>query len=126
MKYLLDSNIIIYHLNGDESATEFILSNLNDCAISQITYIEVLSFDFEENDFFDVKELLEYFNVIDISKGIAVQCLKNRKIKKIKIPDNLIASTAQVNDLVLVTANTDDFKRIDVKTLNILKKDQSL
>lgn len=122
MKYLLDSNIIIYHLNGDKIATDFIMRNMSRCAISQITYVEVLSFEFNEDEFEEVKEFLDFFNVFDINKAMAIQCLKNRKIRKIKIPDNFIASTAQVNDLVLVTRNTDDFQGLDVKLLNIFIK----
>jgi len=122
MKYLLDSNIIIYHLNGDKTATDFIRANINSCAISQITYVEVLSFDFDdENERAEVKAFLECLDVFDTNKAIAIQCLKNRKIRKIKIPDNFIASTAQANDLILVTRNIDDFKNLDVKVINIFE-----
>ena len=121
MKYLVDSNIIIYHLNGEKVATDFILSNLHQSAISRITYIEVLSFDFAEDELMAVKELLECFEVLDTSKAIAVQCLKNRRNRKIKLPDNLIASTAQINDLVLVTNNVADFKNLDIKIMNFFQ-----
>ncbi len=84
----------------------------------------MLSFDFNEDELFVVEELLDYFEVFDTNKAIAVQCLKNRKIKKIKIPDNFIASTAQVNDLVLVAGNTDDFKKLEIKVLNIFDRSQ--
>jgi len=122
MKYLLDSNIIIYHLNGDKTATEFIRKNIDSCAISQITYVEVLSFDFkDENERDEVRAFLELLDIFDTSKAIAIQCLRNRKKRKIKIPDNLIASTAQANNLTLVTRNTDDFKNLDVKIINIFE-----
>ena len=29
MKYLLDSNVLIYHLNGEDAATRFIAQNIN-------------------------------------------------------------------------------------------------
>lgn len=123
MKYLIDSNIIIYHLNGEKTATEFILSNIHLSAISQITFIEVLSFDFyDENQLAKVKELLEYFEILDTNKAIAIQCLKNRKKRKIKLPDNLIASTAQIFDLVLVTKNTVDFKNLELKVIDIFEQ----
>lgn len=62
---LLDSNIIFYHLNGNKTATEFIRKNINSCAISQITYVEVLSFDFEnENERAEVKAFLELISKI--------------------------------------------------------------
>ena len=119
MKYLIDSNIIIYHLNNESLATEFLLNNANQCAISQITYIEVLSFPLTPEQERDVKNLLERFKMIDVNKEIAIQATMNRKIKKIKIPDNIIASTAQVNNLILVTRNSSDFNALDVQILDI-------
>lgn len=122
MKYLLDSNIIIYHLNGEKIATDFIENNIESCAISQISYVEVLSFDFEnEETRSEVKDFLECLEIIDTNKFIAIQCLHNRKNRKIKIPDNFIASTAQTNNLILVTRNVDDFKNIDVELMNIFE-----
>ena len=41
MKYLLDTNIIIYYLNGDKRAIDFIDNNLKQCAISDITYKDI-------------------------------------------------------------------------------------
>ncbi|MFW2612515.1 type II toxin-antitoxin system VapC family toxin [Aliarcobacter butzleri] len=114
-RYLLDSNIIIYHLNGVELATNFLRKYILDCFISRITFIEVLSFDFNEFERSSVIDLLNNFTIIDI----ALQCLKNREKKKIKLPDNIIASTAQVNDLILVSRNVKDFKDLDIKLLDI-------
>lgn len=126
MRYLLDSNIIIYHLNGDRTATEFIRKNINSCAISQITYVEVLSFDFEnEDERAEVKSFLECLDIFDTNKAIAIQCLKNRTKRKIKIPDNLIASTAQANNLTLVTRNSEDFKNLDINMINIFENCES-
>ncbi len=120
MKYLVDSNIIIYHLNGDKVATNFIQKNIDVSAISQVTYIEVLSFDFEtRDDFFSVRDLLEHFEILDTSKAIAIQCVKNRRERKIKVPDNIIASTAQVNDYILITQNIDDFKGLNVQIKSV-------
>jgi len=120
MKYLLDSNIIIYHLNGEESATGFITANREHCAISRISYIQVLSFDFTPDEENAVRELLDGFFIIDTNREIANQSVKNRKNKKIKVPDNIIASSAQVYDLTLVTRNINDFDSLDVKILDII------
>lgn len=122
MKYLLDSNIIIYHLNNEELATLFLLNHKNQCAISQITYIEVLSFPFTPEQEKDVKELLDGFEIIDVNREVAIQATRNRKVKKIKVPDNIIVSTAQMNDLILVTRNIDDFNTLPVQILNIFEE----
>ena len=119
MKYLIDSNILIYNFNGDSVAKEFLKNNLQNSAISIITYTEVLSFDLNDTQRDIIENFLKEFIILDVNMTVAKQSIKNRSLKKIKIPDNLIASTAQVNDLVLVTRNTKDFKNIDVKLLNI-------
>ncbi|MCI5212056.1 MAG: hypothetical protein D3910_25490 [Candidatus Electrothrix sp. ATG2] len=56
-KFLVDTNIIIYHLNGDQVATDWLLCRQGSLAISVITKIEVLSYigvnyvnPFEEGD----------------------------------------------------------------------------
>lgn len=118
MKYLVDSNIIIYHLNQDPIATEFLSTHYEEIGISQITFVEVLSFDFSPEDENDVRKLLHTFTIVDIDTKVSNQAIKNRKLKKIKIPDNIISSTAMVYDLVLVTRNIKDFKALDVRVLN--------
>uniref|UniRef100_Q3ASU6 Nucleic acid-binding protein, containing PIN domain n=1 Tax=Chlorobium chlorochromatii (strain CaD3) TaxID=340177 RepID=Q3ASU6_CHLCH len=118
-KYLIDSNIIIYHLNGENSATEFLRSNVSQSYISRITFIEVLSFDFMKDEKEDVLNLLRRFEIIDTTDAIAMRAIENRKLKKIKLADNIIASTAQVDDLVLVTKNIKDFNGLNVRVLNI-------
>ena len=95
--YLIDSNIFIYHLNKEKIATEFLLENRNFCAISRMTYIEVLSFNFNDEAEKSIKEYLEQFEIIDTNKDIASQSIRNRKIKKIKLPDNIIASTYSIS-----------------------------
>ncbi len=120
-KYLLDSNIILYHLNGEKTATDFLIEHLDKCAISRITYIEVLSYPFNDDDFKIVKDFLESFMIIDTNKEISNQSILNRRLKKIKLPDNIIAATAQVNNLVLVTRNVKDFNALNIKLLNIFE-----
>ena len=117
--YLLDSNIIIYHLNNNNIVKKFLFENINFCSISIVTYIEVLSFDFQSSNNENIaKDLLNSFNVIDANQNIASQAIRNRNFKKIKLPDNIIASTAQVNNLILVTRNIKDFNLLDIKLLN--------
>ena len=108
-QYLIDSNIIIYHLNGEAAATKFLTNFVGQCFISRLTFIEVLSFEFSEKEEQKIRNLLETFSVLDTSEAVALQCIKNRKIRKIKIADNIIGSTAQVDSLVLVTRNIKDF-----------------
>jgi len=72
MKYLIDSNIFIYHLNGEDIASFFLQNHQSYSAISRITYIEVLSFNFDnieqENN---VKKLLAQFKLLELNQEIA-------------------------------------------------------
>jgi predicted nucleic acid-binding protein len=56
-----------------------------------------------------------------VTDTIANQSVENRKVKKIKVPDNIIASTAMVYNLTLVTRNVKDFQTLDVKVLNLFE-----
>ena len=117
-RYLIDSNIIIYHLNKDDIASNFLLQNFQDSAILRVTFIEVLSFNFTPEVQKTIIEYLERFEIIDTDKSISIQAIENRKIKKIKLPDNIIVSTAQVYNLTIVTRNAKDFKALGVDILN--------
>jgi len=120
MKYLIDSNIIIYHLNGDNRITSFLRENITYCAISIITYIEVLSFDFSNSQEKDnVRKLLKSFRIYDTTEDIAEIAISNRQRKKIRVPDNIIASTAKVYNLCLVTRNISDFNNLDLDIFEI-------
>lgn len=117
--YLIDSNILIYHLRGNSVIEDFLYNNIDFCAISIITYIEVLSFNFQNSyDENIARNLLKSFEIIDINQDIAEQSIKNRKFKKIKLPDNIIASTSQVSKSILVTRNEKDFKSLDIDIFN--------
>lgn len=120
-KYLIDSNIIIYHLNGEKIAIDFLEKNFEISAISRLTFLEVLSFDFSLEEEKYILKMLNSFEIIDTDERIALQSIKNRKSKKIKLVDNIIASTAQKNSLILVTRNIKDFKNIDIDILNIFE-----
>jgi len=118
MKYLLDSNIIIYYLNGDIDIYNFIEKYKNISAISLITYYEVLNYDFSEKEELLVKEFLNEFEILSVSKNIINQALENRKSKKIKMADNFILATAQIFGLEIVTRNIKDFSPFTDKLLN--------
>ena len=121
-KYLIDSNIIIYHLNGEKMAMDFLENYFEESCISRLTFLEVLSFDFSNEDKKYVLKMLNSFEIIDTNEKIILQSLKNREYKKIKLVDNIIASTAQINNLILVTRNEKDFKNIKIDVLNIFGK----
>jgi len=122
MKYLLDSNIIIYYLNGDENIRSFIEQNRSISSISLITYYEVLNYNFSEEEELMVRSFLDGFEVLAVSKNIINKALENRKVKKIKMADNFILATAQIFSLDIVTRNIKDFSYFTNRTFNPFEK----
>jgi len=118
MKYLLDSNIIIYYLNGDSTIYDFIEKYKSLSVISLITYYEVLNYDFSKEEELLVREFLDGFEVLSVSKNIINRALENRKSKKIKMADNFILATAQIFGLDIVTRNSKDFVVFTDKIIN--------
>ncbi|GAB6088587.1 type II toxin-antitoxin system VapC family toxin [Spirochaeta dissipatitropha] len=112
-KYLIDSNILIYHLNGNMQVTEFLTANRSACSISRITYIEVMSFNFSPSEEAVVKKFLHSFRAHDLNQGISELAVENRRNKRIKMADNIIASTAQYHNLILVTRNVKDYRSLE-------------
>ncbi len=119
MKYLLDSNIIIYYLNGDAGVYSFISRNKDVSTVSIITYYEVLNYDFSADEEKIVREFLDSFEMVNISKNIINKALENRKSRKIKMADNFILATAQLFNLELVTRNIKDFQSFDISVCSI-------
>lgn len=112
MKYLVDTNSIIDAQIGriPENGLQFLSNVINEnFIISFITYIEVLGYK-------DVPQTTQDFmglaNVIEIDKTIINACIGLRKRKKIKLPHAIIAATALVNNLTLISRNTKDFEDI--------------
>ena len=120
--FLIDTNIIIYLTQGKLKLNDF--AKEGGCLyISSISYIEALGYPFEnQSDERGVTDYCEKFKRIFLTKEIEKQTILIRKSNKIKLPDAIIAATAMVNNLTLVTNNIDDFKNIEgLKILNPIK-----
>ena len=117
--FLIDTNVIIYSTQGVLDLDDFV-KNEDDLYISSITYMEALGFPFQDkNEEKKVTKLCETFERIFLTKEIEKQTILIRKSNKIKLPDAIIAATAMVLNLTLVTYNIDDFKNIQgLKILN--------
>ncbi|MCS7366017.1 MAG: type II toxin-antitoxin system VapC family toxin [archaeon GB-1867-035] len=125
--YLVDSNYIIYFSKGDnEIATFFeeVQRRRNKLYISIITYLEVWGYwnlSDEEKEFLNT--IRPAFIIIPLSLKIADKAIFLRQNMKIKLADAVIAATALVHGLSLVTNNIDDFKNIqNLNLLNIISK----
>jgi predicted nucleic acid-binding protein len=106
-KYLLDSVILIDHLNGWEEATSFLDHHRERCAISVITRAEILS-GYEEEVVGEIQLFLDHFPLLEVGKESADRAAQWRRHRKVKLPDALQLALAQIHGLSLVTRNTKD------------------
>ncbi len=101
---LLDSNTIIYLSKRLISIDDIFIDKDDRYAVSAITYMEVLGYDFEsiEEEKF-IKKLLSYMDLLYIDEMIVNAVINLKRKYKIKLPDAIICSTAILNDAILVT-----------------------
>jgi predicted nucleic acid-binding protein len=106
---LLDSVILIDHLNGVAAAKEFVFAlNPEETAISAITRAEILvGVDTKNEDL--VKAFLEQFHLLVIDKAIADLAADLRRREKWRLPDAFQAALCMYHKIKLTTRNTKDF-----------------
>ena len=106
---LLDSVILIDHLNGVQEAKQFVLAlEPEQTAISVITRAEILV-GVEPEDAPLVKALLDQFHLLIIDKPIADLAADLRKSQGWKLPDAFQAALCLYHKIKLTTRNTKDF-----------------
>ena len=115
-QYIIDTNAVIDYLGKKmpETGMAFMNSVIDQVPnISVVTKIEVLGFNAPEEHYRLLTNFMNDANVIDLSNDIVEACINMRKNHKTKLPDAIIAATALVYDLVLISRNTKDFKSIE-------------
>lgn len=114
---LLDSNILIYAAEpGQEALRERILEE--PAGVSVVTMVEVLGYYLlTADEEADLRELLKDLTLFAADIMVAERAVALRQKQKMGLGDAIIAATALVHGLPLVTRNADDFK--DVAGLEI-------
>ena len=84
----------------------------DDYFLSVVTRIEVLGFDGSQPEMNHTTEFIQDSIVVGLEEAIILRTIALRRLLKIKLPDAVIAATALVHSLSLITRNTDDFKSI--------------
>ena len=122
VEYLIDNNVISNYFSGvfSEKAMSFLSEVIDKTPkLSVITKIEALSWrntDIAKENIVHI--FVDFSNVIALSDVIIDECIAIRRNYKIKTPDAIIAATAIVNDLTLLTSDA-DFNRIsNLRILN--------
>ena len=109
VEVLLDSVILIDHLNGIPGAAQWLAdAGWDRLAISAITRAEVLSGAAQE-EIVHISSLLDSFPCLTLDADIADRAASIRREKRLRLPDAFQAAVAEKNNLKLVTRNTRDF-----------------
>ncbi len=119
---LCDSNILIYAAYpSDTLCLPFV--ERDDSAIAVISRIEVLGFPgfakLSETSQKRLEEIVSSMLELELTEQVIQQTIALRQQKKMSLADSMIAATALVHNIPLVTRNIDDFKHIEgLKLIN--------
>lgn len=127
-QYLSDTNTVIEFLSGafskEKSAWLQQLIDDNRNNLSVINQIELLGFNAEPEELKIIEDFLAENKVLPLSTDVVKKTVELRRSFRIKLPDAIIAATASVHNLVLLTRNTADFKSIPgIAVLNLWESD---
>jgi len=111
---ILDSNIVIYAFEPkyrESNLERFLLQS--EFSVSNITRLEVMGYWRNSYDEFKRFELFfEAIHVLSVSSEVIDLAIQLRRQRSLGLGDALIASTALIHQLPLVTHNTRDFQWI--------------
>lgn len=121
MRYLLDTSVVVKYLQQryETNTVQKLLKVFdNEILISFITRIELLSY----NPSYSNPEVIAYkenalkfvskAQIIGIDNSIIEETIRIRKTVKTKTPDSIIAATAIIYDLALLSDNDSDFQKV--------------
>jgi len=114
-KYLIDTNTVIDYLGKKLPASGIEFMNIVIDAvpnISVVTKIEVPGFNTTDEHYQLLSNFMNDASVLDLTESIVDKSIEIRKSHRTKLPDAIIAATAFVYDLILITRNVTDFKNI--------------
>ena len=116
-QYLIDTNILIYFFDGkltEKQKIEVIGIFRSSFNISVISKIEFLGFKdyFDSEKYEKVKEFISTANVIPLSDDLIDKIIQIKQQTNSKLGDAIIAATALINNLIVVTRNQKDFEKI--------------
>ena len=122
MKYLFDTNAIIYLFSGKGKFPDF--TNNDEMYLSFIAYIELIVGISNEKIRSEIKLLLKNFEILYPDEKITEITIELRRDFGLKIPDAIIGATALYNNATLITADKEIIKKLSkkLKIINPLKE----
>jgi predicted nucleic acid-binding protein len=101
---LLDTNAVLYLLNGDETLAVFLTGQ--EICISIITEIELLSF--RKITEVERKKLVHFVSLIQVlplNDQVKNHAIEIRKTSQLKIPDSIIAGTSMAFQIPVLSSD---------------------
>ena len=125
--YLLDTDVVIWLLRGRQDSIERVsfLKDESPICLSVLTIAEIYQNIFP-SELIPTEEHLKEYILFDVDQKIAKAGglywqQYSKKLKNLSLTDCLIAATAQINSLVLVSLNSKHFPMPDIKLLDPLQ-----
>jgi predicted nucleic acid-binding protein len=113
-RFLIDTNIVVDALgNIMPGAVKSIIAHMP-LIVSAVTYMEALGWHgATPPQLAALRKFMDAAIILPISQPIVEATVLVRQQKKIKLGDAILAATALVHNMILVTRNISDFKSID-------------
>ncbi len=122
--YLIDSNILIYFLDGNKNVADFFSENKESrFSISVVSRLEVMVGAYKHGiSLFESEKYLDLFENVNLDKKVAEKAVQFSLLshKKLKFKDLIVAATASLIGSTIVTADQ-DFKNIAGIKVRLLK-----
>lgn len=107
VRAVIDTSVLVDYLRGVPQAKSE-LEHYATPAISVISWMEVMAGTTPDTEGI-ARAFLQSFDLLEIDAKTAESAVCLWKTKRIKLPDAIIWTTAQVHQCLLVTRNTRDF-----------------
>jgi predicted nucleic acid-binding protein len=118
--YLLDTNIVLYLLQGEAQISALIQGK--DIYLSYITEMELLSFNkLSSSEKSQIELLIREVFIIDMNSNIKKSAIFLRSKYAISLPDSIIAASSIFMNIPFVSADK-DFKKIKEIDLVFLER----
>ncbi len=118
---LLDTNILIEILKGNQNTVKAVESMSERAAISAITVMELYYGALNKAELREIERFVALFHILHLNETISQTSIKlvhkYAKSHSLDIPDSIIAATAITCKCPLFTYNTKDFSYIEGLTL---------
>jgi predicted nucleic acid-binding protein len=119
-KFLIDTNIILYILSGDKIISKYLYKQKLYASI--ISEMELLSFgNLTSGEEEQIKNFIGQLRIIPIDESIKELAILLRKKYSLKLPDAIIAGTANSLDLPLVTSDK-QFRKVEELQIDFYEK----